>query len=61
LIAQKQQHAAAAIKAASPSIDGLKLVLSPPTKELRARLDTHRQVIKDAASKLGLQVSIRKT
>jgi DNA polymerase-3 subunit gamma/tau len=61
LIAQKQQPAAAAIKAASPSIDGLKLVLSPPTKELRARLDTHRQVIKDAASKLGLQVSIRKT
>jgi DNA polymerase-3 subunit gamma/tau len=61
LIAQKQQHAAAAVKAASPSIDGLKLTLSPPTKELRARLDTHRQVIKDAASKLGLQVSIRKT
>ena len=61
LIAQKQQHAAAAIKAASPSIDGSKLTLSPPTKELRARLDTHRQVIKDAASKLGLQVSIRKT
>jgi len=61
LIAQKQQHAAAAIKAASPSIEGLKLTLSPPTKELRARLDTHRQVIKDAASKLGLQVSIRKT
>ena len=61
LIAQKQQHAAAAIKAASPSIDGFKLTLSPPTKELRARLDTHRQVIKDAASKLGLQVSIRKT
>ena len=61
LIAQKQQHAAAAIKAASPSIDGFKLTLSPPTKELRARLDTHRQVIKDAASQLGLQVSIRKT
>ena len=61
LIAQKQQPAAAAIKAASPSIDGSKLTLSPPTKELRARLDTHRQVIKDAASKLGLQVSIRKT
>ena len=61
LIAQKQQHAAAAIKAASPSIDGSKLTLSPPTKELRARLDTHRQVIKDATSKLGLQVSIRKT
>lgn len=61
LIAQKQQHAAAAVKAASPSIDGLKLTLSPPTKELRARLDTHRQVIKDAASELGLQVSIRKT
>ena len=61
LISQKQQHAAAAIKAASPSIDGLKLTLSPPTKELRARLDSHRQAIKDAALKLGLQVSIRKT